>query len=284
MTLLAALWICSLAAAALGWRLGSLSKPRATCCAGLVCSVLVVFTIFAWQWHWLPEILIGRTLALLQGSWFAPFAATLFFIAARQARDNPQRPQKEVLRTVRLLELLAAVIMTVASIGLVDRLSWYGGVASDMAPEPRIDDDNIARQSTGYTCGAAACATLLRRLDIDSKATEQQLAPLCITRRYDGATVLGMAAGLKTIAAVRGWRVRMFKPDWTEFCRLKKPLLASVMINKDTGHAIVVCSVDPTRGVEIADPLAGLYWESEERFRQRFANEAVVVYRGEPFN
>jgi ABC-type bacteriocin/lantibiotic exporter with double-glycine peptidase domain len=92
-----------------------------------------------------------------------------------------------------------------------------------------------------------------------------------------------MAAGLKAVCGPHGWRVCMYKMDWAGLCRLKLPLLASVMINENTGHAVVLCSIDAGRGVEIADPLIGLYWETEERFKQRFANEVIVVYREQPY-
>ena len=109
-----------------------------------------------------------------------------------------------------MLKILTVLVLSVATSFLLECLGWYNGVAADLQPVPMIDKDNVVRQSTAYTCGAAASATLLRRLKIAPEATESQLAPLCMTRRLDGATSLGLAVGLKTIAEPKGWRIGFY--------------------------------------------------------------------------
>jgi predicted double-glycine peptidase len=144
------------------------------------------------------------------------------------------------------------------------------------------DADNVVHQTTGYTCGAAACATLLRRLGIAPAATEKEMVPLCLTRRWGGASTLGIAVGLKSKAAPQGWRVRIMQPDWETFLRLRKPLLCSVTVQQNTGHAVVVCEIREG-SIQVADPLEGLVWRMEEEFKMRFKNEAIAVFRNDPF-
>jgi len=278
MLILFILWILAISATRFGWRAGAWPKKWATLAAGVFCLGLVVGAIMSWRPEWMPEFLIRTTTAYLQGSWFAPFALGLFFIAARQAVIRDEREGLKT-RTVLFIKLLSALVLAISTIALVDRLDWYSGVSADMSVEAKVDGDGVVRQSTGYTCGPAACATLLRLAGVDANATERQLAPLCITRRWDGATMLGMAAGLKTVAAPLGWHVRMVRPDWAAFCQMKMPVLTSIRINDATGHAVVVTAVDSQKGVQIADPISGLYWCSEEEFRKKYDQETIALYR-----
>jgi ABC-type bacteriocin/lantibiotic exporter with double-glycine peptidase domain len=87
-----------------------------------------------------------------------------------------------------------------------------------------------------------------------------------------------MAAGLKTFAAPRGWRVKIVEPDWEHFRRMQPPMVCAVGV-WNVGHAMVVCAFDDEKGVQVADPIAGLQWYRDEEFRKMFLNEAIVVYK-----
>lgn len=278
MILLLLLWILAIGTTRLGWCAGAWPKKWATLSAGGFCAALVAGAAMSWRLEWLPEFLIRPTTAILQGSWFAPLALGLFFIAARQSVLRDEKDGRKT-RTVALFKVLSAVVLAIATIGLIDRLDWYSGVSADMSAEAKVDADGVVRQSTGYTCGPAACATLLRRMGVDAEATERQLAPLCITRRWDGASMLGMAAGLKSVASPRGWHVRMKHADWETFRQLKRPLLTAVRINDATGHAVVVTDIDSQKGVQVADPISGLYWCPADDFRKKFDHDAISLYR-----
>jgi predicted double-glycine peptidase len=148
---------------------------------------------------------------------------------------------------------------------------------------PRVDGNGVVRQSTGYTCAAAACATLLRDLGIDPEATEQEMVYLCRTKRRGGATTLGMATGLKAKLAGSPWQLRILEPDWGAFLQIRKPVVCSMEHADWLGHAVVVRGHDSKKGVLVADPLTGLGWWSEERFRDRFKDEAIVIFQGSVF-
>jgi predicted double-glycine peptidase len=278
MVLLLLLWIFAIAATRIGWNAGAWPKKWATLLAAGFCLGLVAGAAMSWRLEWMPEFLIRPTTAMLQGSWFAPLALGLFFIAARQSVARDEKEGRKT-RTVALFKVLSAVVLAISTIGLIDRLDWYSGVSADMSAEGKIDSDGVVRQTTGYTCGPAACATLLRMVGADPNASERQLAPLCITRRWDGATLLGMAAGVKSVAGPGGWHVKLARADWDALNRMKMPVLTSVKINDATGHAVVITGVDSEKGVRIADPISGLYWCSEKEFRARFDQETLSLYR-----
>ena len=75
-----------------------------------------------------------------------------------------------------------------------------------------------------------------------------------------------------------GWRVRVINADWNTLLRLRKPLLALM-----PEHALVVCAINTTKGVQVADPFGGLYWYTTNEFRQRYQNVAISVFRDNPF-
>ncbi|MGD0090708.1 MAG: cysteine peptidase family C39 domain-containing protein [Planctomycetota bacterium] len=287
LVLLAALWLLTFFAAALGWRLGARSKTVATALAVLAGLGLVGGAWIARHLSWLPEWAILPLTAYLHGSWFAPPGAFLFLLAARQAQEREkaaaglQRPagRSSARRTVLLLVLLTGVVLIAASNPLLGPPD-IEKCEADLA-NTRVDTDNVVRQTTNYTCGPAACATLLRRTGLDPEATESEMVPLCLTKRWGGASTLGMAVGLKKKVAPLGWHVRIVEPDWEAFKRLRKPALCAMSYLPFINHAVVVCAVEEGR-VQVADPIAGLSCWPENEFRKMFRNEAVVVFRKDP--
>src|SRR5438874_1520679 len=116
--LLAALILTTLSAALIGWKLGGHSKFIATLFAGSVCAVLVAGGVCAWHVSWLPEPFISRTACYLQGCWFTPFAAILFFIQARQAKlqaiatlQSESLGTETTRRQIVLLGVLTGVVL-----------------------------------------------------------------------------------------------------------------------------------------------------------------------------
>lgn len=275
MLLLPILWFLILLAGAAGWQAGKLPKGVATICAGFFCAILVAGAALAQNASRIPEWMISPIAGYLQSSWFAPPAIALFLIGGRQAIIKAAQEGKpdSTNRTLLLLKALAIVAAASATGLAMDQLGWYSGVPADLQAS-NVDENGVVRQTSMYTCGPSAAATLLRKMGIQPDATEAQLAPLCMTRRRDGATTLGIAIGLKTLAAPSGWRVRIVETDWEEFRRLKKPVLAAM-----NEHALVVMQTDPAKGVQVADPMSGMYWRTTSEFRAHFGNIAICVYR-----
>lgn len=67
----------------------------------------------------------------------------------------------------------------------------------------------ICKQTTPFTCSAAAAATILNTLEIHT--TEQEMARLCLTK--SGTTWLGLYHGLSTMLLATDHRVEFFHSD-----------------------------------------------------------------------
>lgn len=304
----AGLWVFTFLGTVIGWQLGGLSKRHATGCAAGFLLPLVIGGWLSYSPSSIPEWMITSWLGWIEGCWYAPFAAALFLLAARQDHERRLRSKSDSTATTKkkntpsvlplemrkrvLYSMLVGMLLVAATVPAVQRWvigrwvndiprKWRGPGGSIVT---RIDDDDVVRQSTGYTCAAAACATLLRDISVDANASEEEMVYRCLTKRRGGATTLGMAAGLKAKLTGTAWRLRIYEPDWETFKRLKKPLVCSMEHAKWLGHAVVVRAYDPEKGVHVADPLTGLSWWSEERFRDRFKNEAIVVFQDDPFD
>ena len=286
----------TLLAAMLGWEIGNRSTAAATLAAGADCLLIVCGGLCAWHASWLPEWAISQFACYVQGSWFAPPAAFLFFLAARQGRQraiaaagNETAGTKATRRQTVLFGVLAAVVLFAAMHAFVGPLQAQASIADiEQAhaeaglTKGRVDRDGVVRQSVGYTCGAAACATLLRRMGIDPNATEEQMVKLCLTMRLRGTSTLGMAVGLKAVAAPRGWRVKIVEPNWENFQKLRTPMVCAVGV-WNIGHAVVVCAINDKKGIQVADPIGGLSWYRAEEFKKMFLNEAIVVFKNDPY-
>jgi predicted double-glycine peptidase len=278
MSLIIGLWLIAGLAAATGWFMGSFSRKTASIIAAATCLFLVAGTYLSMHPTLLPSAIMYPALLKLYESWFAPPALLILALTFRQSQRGNTRVRFSPLAT----SAFGAAVLITASVMLLQRHYAFESVAQDLR-RPRVDRNGVVRQSTNYTCAAAACATLLRRLDVEPDASERELAPICGTRRNDGAPSLGMAVALNSIAAPKGWNVRLMMPDWDELCRMKMPVVVSVKYSAKRNHALVVCDVNPKRGVLVADPSHGLYWESAETFKRKFNHEAVAVFQGSPY-
>ena len=296
MPVLLAPWFLTFLAVWLGWRLGGLTKRNATLCAGCCCLLLVAGAWVAWHPSWYPQWMISPNAALWELAWLPPVAALLFSISVRQAREREQAAaaagrKDRWHRRALYLGAVSVVLLGFETFLMVGRLGWLDWTRDvlpqyrgpDGRPKALVSRDNVVLQTTGYTCGPAACATLLRLSGIAPDATEAELVPLCQTRPWLGSSLLGMAVGLKAKAAPKGWQVRMVEPGWDELARLRKPLLCEVRYAATMNHMVVLCAVDSRRGVLIADPLAGRSWWTKARFEANFAGCAVVVFRERPY-
>jgi predicted double-glycine peptidase len=281
---LALLWLLTAVAGFAGWRAGAGRGRGASVLAMVLAGLLLAGAALLWHPSRLPDWLISLYTLYCQSSWFALPAAALFLLGAQQlkvqaqmegARAPTEQTKQSYRRSVYLLWLIAGFVVLVASIRLL--------APPQFAAPAAMPADGVVRQTTGYTCGAASCATLLRRLEIDPGATEAEMARLCMTHRWGGTTTLGMAVGLKSKLAGLGWQVRILEPDWDTFVRLRKPCLAAIRHSALVSHSVVVCGIDPLLGVQVADPLLGLRRVREDSFKRLFQSETVVVFRNDPF-
>ena len=271
MLTLVAFWASTYGFAILGWRIGVLSKLAATSAAACCVLFLIAGALLARNLNWLPYAFIWAPLVGLECAWFTPPAAFLFALGARQAE----------LRTGRktwLMKLFVILLTGFSTLRLADQQGWLLGNIGTLPAN--IDTDNVVRQNSSSTCGAASCATLLRHLRIDPDATEAKMIPLCGTGMF-GSTAFGMAVGLKSVAAPLGWRVQIVKCNWEEFIARRQPAVISLREGFTTSHAVAVIGFKENL-IQIADPLAGMSWWSIDEFRRLFSGDALELDRATP--
>ena len=262
------LWAVTAASIIGGWRAGGFKKSAVHIIAAACCLILVAGALASRNLSWLPEAWFCPIAVSLQYAWFTPPAAFLFSLGARQVEQQSGRNPK-------LLKVFIVLLAGFSTLRLADQQGWLLGNIGKSAP--RIDHHGVVLQNSGSTCGAASCATLLRHLNIDSDATEAQMIPLCQTGMF-GSTPLGMATGLKSIAGPKGWHVQLIQCDWETFQRSHRPAIITTKYGALANHAVAILDFN-SGGVQVADPLSGLAWWSNDEFKRVFGGEAVVLSR-----
>lgn len=134
--------------------------------------------------------------------------------------------------------------------------------------EGRVDADGLCRQSTGFSCSAAAAAMYLDRVGVAT--TEAEMAEACATTR-EGTTDAGIARGLRR--KLPGRRVRVRAPAYEA---LQAPALVSILIQRDIGHSVLLEHAGP-EGVRIADPLGSRRTMSKALFLARWQGTSIRV-------
>lgn len=130
----------------------------------------------------------------------------------------------------------------------------------------------VCRQTSAYSCTAAAAATLLRMNGIP--AEESEMAGLCLTRQ--GTTWQGLYRGLKIKTAGHPFRIDIIEGSQEELRKkLQGPAIISVGIDPDSDyskeyvyawgwqpgmrHSVVLIDFMPDRDrIAIADPSVGI--------------------------
>lgn len=144
----------------------------------------------------------------------------------------------------------------------------------------------VCRQTSTYSCSAAAAATLLRMNGIP--AEESEMAELCLTRK--GTNWQGLYRGLALKTAGHPLRVRIIEGTLEELRQqFSGPAVISVGIDPDSGysaeyvhawgwqpgmrHSVVLIEFLPGGGrVSVADPSVG--------FEQWTARDLKTLWRG----
>ena len=271
-------------AAVAGWQLAR--TKLATLTAALLCLSLVGGAYVSHHPAAVPEFAISALACYLQTSWYAPLATALFYLAACQSYLRSLDPKRKLAQWTRMqvmLGLLATALLYAAAAPTLFSPEEIRAELRDVHAinGPAQVNGVLVRQSLNYTCGPSACATLLRAAGIDSNASEDEMAVLCMTRPHAGSSVLGMAAGLKAKTAAQGWRVKIVAPEWPEFMTLHKPAVCAMTFN-GSPHVVVALEVDPEKGIHVADPVGVNSWVPFNEFKSEFNGDVVVVFRNDP--
>jgi len=134
---------------------------------------------------------------------------------------------------------------------------------SDIIPD--LNTTGIVMQTTNYTCGPAALATVLNNMGIN--ATEQELANLAGTDE-NGTTMYGLAEAAKT-KGLNAVGMKLSVDD------LKPNNI--VFITVDGGPHYSVVREVTENSVLLADPSLGNIEISKEKFSEVYSGNALVI-------
>lgn len=132
------------------------------------------------------------------------------------------------------------------------------------------DFSNIVRQTTEYTCGPAALATLI--IMLGGNADEMQLAKISGTTEESGTSMLA----LKKVAADLGYKVSLKNVKLGNITKYKLPILAHEN-NKENGDHYVVIKEVAGNVIKIADPSAGNIELEVEEFENSFTGKVLTL-------
>jgi len=144
-------------------------------------------------------------------------------------------------------------------------------IEPDTSSDATAQENHHCVQTTSYSCGPAACVSLLSCWGIG--ATEGEMMGLCSTPRYGGTSLFRICRGLRA-KLPDSFDVRIVDGDPDRLRALGVPAIISV-------HKVhVVAAYWTAAGAVVLDPGQG---EPEaitmEQFRERFGGPAVVAVR-----
>lgn len=173
-------------------------------------------------------------------------------------------------RAVRLLALAMALFIPLLEgvlVGVTLRMDY-----SRLTGRP--GSDGVVLQSSPYSCGAAAAATLLHRIGVP--ADERRMAELCRTNALTGTDLFLVCSGLRRALAGKGYRVGLVRAGWEELLKTPLPALATVRLSWRIDHWVVVLAAGPD-AVTVGDPLRGLRTLSRREFLDDWLGVLVTV-------
>lgn len=201
-------------------------KNRSTTFLDIIAVLILVLIWFyvktVWGQLWIVKW-IPLSSVIVLSNWFPPLLAALgATVWLRLAPASVARRMPIMVLTVAAA--VYSVMYFIPSEPPECGNEWDRGFGLYTAP--------VCRQTTDYTCSAAAAATILRTLNIDT--TEQEMARLCLTR--SGTTWLGLYHGLSTKLRGTDYHVQFFDGSVNELRKLSEshPVLLCCQLDKTT--------------------------------------------------
>ena len=200
--------------------------------------------------------------------WLA-FLLALAFLGSAM----PQLPERRRRLALGGLALFLFGLVSERSLRalLVPADTFQGEACSELGSVP---------QSTAFSCGAAASATLLNQHGIP--ATEREMVRRCLTSSFLGTDEVGVLKGLGEVLEGRPARAELRGIEADELHRAPLPAMARLVYGPLSGHWVVVrtCAGGV---VELLDPLvaagpsSGRTTLSLESFTELYDGVVVVI-------
>jgi len=137
----------------------------------------------------------------------------------------------------------------------------------------------VCKQSTGWSCAAAAAATVVHALGMET--SEREMAELCLTYPYRGTSTPRIARGLALKARAAGRPLEARVEDHLsvdDLARFPVPCVIAIKYAFLRDHAVALLEVREDGTFVVGDPLPGsLSTWSRERMELAFRGEAVAL-------
>ena len=244
----------------LGTRLGRRSRRAALTLMVALFPILVLRGLVAS----LPEL----TFVLFPFSWYAALhpwwgflPAFVFMGAAGVVAEG---------RLTRLAAGACALLILVPFLLALTGMVWFR--ADYLGGTP--GDGGMVMQTTGYSCGPAAAATLLSQAGIAT--TEREMALLCRTNPVLGTDPVSAVWGLRRKAGPAGYDVQLQRVTPLRLVGLQEPCLALIRYSAISDHWLVVLHAG-SGGVIVADPDAGVYRMSWAYFLRQWRGIIITL-------
>jgi predicted double-glycine peptidase len=163
--------------------------------------------------------------------------------------------------------MLAAAALLLARTGAA---GWVTAHPPEL--EGTVKDSAVCLQTSGYSCGPAAATSFCYYYGI--KATEREMAELCVTRTggtgLAGTTDAGLMRGLRQKLSHR-YNIHIARTTYDD---IPTPALVPIEVWPGVGHCILLWRVDPEL-VHILDPRCGRTTLSRKTFEQMWMGSAI---------
>lgn len=200
------------------------SKPFLDVVAVLIVVLVGVYVQTVWGQLWIVKW-IPLSSVIVLSNWFPPLLAALG--ATVWLRLEPATMARRLpIMVLMVAAAVYSVMHFVPSEPPECGNEWETGLGRYTDP--------VCRQTTPHTCSAAAAATILRTLGIES--SEQEMARLCLTR--SGTTWLGLYHGLSTKLRGTDYRVQFFEGDIADLNKMSAvhPVLLCCELNEEAAR------------------------------------------------
>ncbi|MEZ6129936.1 MAG: hypothetical protein R3C59_14735 [Planctomycetaceae bacterium] len=183
--------------------------------AALIVVLIFIYVRTVWGQLWIVRYIPLPSVIVLS-NWFPILLAALAAVVwlrlepVRDRSDSSVSDPGASLRSVLRRLPVMLVLLAAAVYSLMYFIPSKAPECRDEWEYPRIPMIwPVCLQTTPFTCSAAAAATILNTLNIET--TEQEMARLCLTK--SGTTWLGLYHGLSTRLLGSGHRVEFFEGD-----------------------------------------------------------------------
>jgi hypothetical protein len=244
----------ALAAAAGVWALRR-DRRLATGLVGVMLALILAKVLVARVPEGEPRFLPWNWYPLVEGWWYL-FPAMFIFGAAIELY------RRSIVRRDALLVVAGVLLLRCAAIG------WVLARPSDLLGT--VGPDGVCHQTSGYSCSAASAAMLLDRHGI--RATEREMAELCVTCNATGTTQSGLMRGLRLKVGDRK-TVKIGRPDYDQ---LPVPSIVSLRLSPILTHSALIEKVTPEE-VSVVDPLYGRGKLSRTIFDREWMGSAIWI-------